>query len=99
MLDEKLHPAIVAMTPDDKQMLVSSYLNLPSKIELVVDQSGSGRRTLKERDDGTRMYRDLDGPLFSNEDKASFYRAVVHEIVSRQENGQHVTFKDNSNTE
>lgn len=97
MLDDKLHPAIVAMTPPEKQGLVSSYLNLPAPIELVVDfHAGSKRRTLKERQVGTRMYRDLDGALFANDDSASFYEAAMLEVTSRQEGGQHVTFKDSS---
>jgi hypothetical protein len=96
MLDEKLHPAVIALAPSEKQKIIAAYLDVPAKIELVVDWHPSGRRTLKEREAGTHMYRDLKGPLFANLDTAAFYRAVAMEIASRQLAGQHVTYIDTS---
>lgn len=97
MLDDKLQPAVIALAPQEKQALVSSYLGLPRRIELVVDRHPSGRLTLKEREEGHGMYRDLSGAMFANNDGAEFYRAVAHEIGTRLANGQHVTFKDVDN--
>ncbi|MGO7997850.1 hypothetical protein ACC734_36095 [Rhizobium ruizarguesonis] len=94
MLDEKLHPAVIALAPEDKQSLISSYLNRPRRIELVVDRHPSGRHTLKEREEGKGMYRDLDGHLLANMDEAEFYRAVAREIANRQEAGQHVIYRN-----
>lgn len=94
MLDDELLPAVIALAPEEKQALVSSYLNLPRRIELVVDHHPSDRFTLKEREEGHGMYRDLTGALMGNGDRAAFYRAVAHEIGKRVAAGQHVTFKD-----
>ncbi len=93
MLDKSMHPAVIALVPEEKQGLVSSYLGLPQRIELVVDYHPSGRRTLKERE-GSGRYRDLAGDLFGNENPASFYRAVAQLLAERQQAGQHVIFRD-----
>lgn len=98
ILDPKMHPAVIALAPEDKQTLTSSYLGSPRKIELVVDWHPSQRWTLKEREEGKGMYRDLDGDLFANNDKASFYRAVAKELNDRQQGGQTVLFKDTQAT-
>lgn len=97
MLDEKLHAGVIALAPEEKQDLISSYLNRPRRIQLVVDKSaGSNRLTLKEREEGKRSYRDLtdDPDLFANLDEKSFYRAVAREIAKRQDAGQHVIYCD-----
>ena len=94
MLDPRLHCAVLAIAPPEKQAIVSAYLGLPGSIELVVDCHPSGNRTLKERDQGRGMYRDLPPPLFANGDKAEFYRGVAADIAARQAAGQRVIYKD-----
>ena len=96
MLDEKLHGAVIALAPSEKQAIVSAYLGVPGRIELVVDWHPSGRRTLKEREAGRGMYRDLAGSLFANFDAGIFYRAVADEIASRHMAGQTVIYRDTS---
>jgi len=61
MLDEALHPAVIALAPEEKQPIISAYLNLPRKVELVVAWHSSGRRTLKVREGGRGIYQDLEG--------------------------------------
>lgn len=92
MLDSRLHAAVLAITPPEKQAIVSAYLELPGTIELVVDYHPSGRRTLKEG--GRGMFRDLPGPLQANLDAGSFYRAVAVEIAARHTRGQQVIYRD-----
>ncbi|WP_132313803.1 hypothetical protein [Martelella mediterranea] len=58
------------------------------------DRHPSGRHTLKEREEGKGIYRDLDGHLLANMDEAEFYRAVAREIANRQETRQHVIYRD-----
>ena len=92
--DAELHPAVLAITPPEKQAIVSAYLGIPGNIELVVDYHPSGTRTLKERELGRGMYRDLPRPLFANADAAAFYRAVAADVAARQAAGQRVTYRD-----
>ena len=94
MLSIDLHPAVVALTPTNKQQIVASFLEMNEMVELVVDRHPSGNRTLKERSASTRMYRDLEGDLFSNRNEASFYRAVAKELGDRMQRGQTVFYKD-----
>jgi hypothetical protein len=90
MLDSAIHAAVIALAPKEKQALLSAFLQLPKRTELKVDWHPSGRRTLKEREDGDRMYHDL----FSVLDAGEFYRKVVLEVATRLVEHQHVTFHD-----
>lgn len=94
MLDKPLHPAVVALAPPEKHAIVSAFLGIPSSVELTVEFHPSGSRTLKEREQGKGMGRDLPPPLFANGDAAEFYRAVADELARRHAAGQHVIYRD-----
>jgi hypothetical protein len=63
-------------------------------VTLTVERHGSGRHTLVERRKG-KSKRDPDvGPLFGNDDKGEFYRAVAKEIAKRAKRGEKTTYND-----
>lgn len=90
MLCPNLHPAVVGLTPSNKQQIAASFLEVSEVVELVVDWHPSGNITLKERSEGTGMYRDI----FTNRDKSKFYRAVAKELGDRRRLRQTVIYKD-----
>ena len=96
MLDEKLHPAVLAMTPLDKVAIASAWLGLPMPVELNVDwEPTTRRRFLKEREGRKGMFRDIDNArLWGNPDAETFYREVATEIMRRRTQSQSVTYKD-----
>ena len=63
-------------------------------IDLKVSRHPSGTLTLTRKDEGDRMARDCEGPLYLNKDGASFYRAVAHMLHVLHREGHNVSYTD-----
>lgn len=61
---------------------------------LKVSVHPSGRHTLTRQDPGERMPKDLDGPLFANDDQVEFYRAVARYIADAAAAGEAIVYRD-----
>lgn len=66
------------------------------EIRLTVDWHPSGNRTLKFQAKGHPMPIDFSGPLLTNDDPASFYRAVAQKIADLSQQGLTVIYNDTS---
>ncbi|GGZ00618.1 hypothetical protein ACFFTM_09570 [Pseudoduganella plicata] len=64
------------------------------QIQLKVDYHPSGRRTLKKRTQNEMMFTDCSGPLLSNSDVGSFYRAVAAVLYKHHTAGDTVEYDD-----
>lgn len=66
-----------------------------NRIELKVEYHPSGRYTLTERSGGN-VKEDCKGPLFSNDDKGEFYKAVANKIADLASQGVDIDYKDSN---
>lgn len=62
-------------------------------VEFTVYRHESGRHTLTERSDSVTKDPPV-GPLFANNDKGEFYRAVARRLASAAEAGLRFTYRD-----
>jgi hypothetical protein len=64
------------------------------QISFKVDYHPTGRRTLKKRGQDDTLYSDCAGPLLSNSDAGSFYRAVAAVLHKHHTAGDEVEYED-----
>lgn len=64
------------------------------QIQLKVDYHPTGRRTLKKRTHDQVTFSDCSGPLLSNADAGSFYRAVAAVLYKHHTTGDTVEYED-----
>ncbi|WP_223508566.1 hypothetical protein [Pseudomonas sp. BF-RE-29] len=91
-------PRGVALSDEERIPASATQRAKVMKIELKVDWHPSGRRTLKERSEGARMWKDCLSPagLFANQDPQDFYAKVQQYIDTLLANNALVEFNDST---
>lgn len=96
MVEPRLHLPIIQTLPEDKQVLATALLGIEVSpmVELRVEHHPSGNYTLTRRVSGQRMRQDVKRyALWTNSDKAEFYRAVYGEVKNHLDRGSKVVLR------
>jgi hypothetical protein len=94
MLDTKLHSAVIAIAASEKQAIISAFLMLKPRVELIGRVDASGTYTLEEVIDGGELVGLRASQIFITTYEAEFYKNAAWELSSRRLAGQFANFVD-----